>query len=72
LNYYINETFKKWKAMYLQVLENKRGFNEAASLDFYTTFVQECNDFARELFLDPALCENPCLVLPQLTRENYN
>lgn len=73
INYYINETYKKWKNMYMQVISNKEAFNNSSpASEFYTAFVQESNDFAREIFLDATQCDNPCFALPQLTRENYN
>lgn len=58
--------------MYLEAIKNKKAFIAAHDNDFYTAFVQPAKDFAREIFLDPTLCENPCFALPQLTRENYN
>jgi hypothetical protein len=55
----------------MMALENKKEFIKASSSDFYTAFLQQPEDYAKEFFLDPSQCENPCFVLPQLTRENF-
>ena len=57
--------------MYLGAIENKKEFVKLCSEDFYSSFVQEPEVYANEFFLDPSQCENPCFILPQLTRENF-
>ena len=39
INYYINETYKKWKDMYLEAINNKRAMVRAHDHDFYTAFL---------------------------------
>lgn len=61
---YISETYMKWKQMYIEALENKQAFVKAHEHDFYSAFVQHAEEFAKEIFLDPTHCENPCFALP--------
>jgi len=68
---YIEETYRKWRDLYMRALHNKQTFVKNTFNDFYSAFVQEPDEFAREIFLDPSLCENPCFALPKLTRENF-
>ena len=71
-NNYIVETYRKWRALYIRALNNKNMFVKGNQEEFYTAFMAESAEFAREMFLDPSNCENPCFVLPCLTRENFN
>ncbi|CDW75624.1 UNKNOWN [Stylonychia lemnae] len=68
---YIEETYRKWRDLYMRALNNKQNFVKITFNEFYSAFMQEPDEFAREIFLDPSLCENPCFALPQLTRENF-
>ena len=61
---YLTQTFITWKSIYLQVVLNKKGFIKTHENNFYTANLQKASDYAREIFLDPANCENPCFALP--------
>jgi len=61
---YIEETYTKWRGLYLEALINKQKFVKANKNEFYSSFVQEIEEYSREIFLDPSLCENPCFALP--------
>lgn len=50
----------------MKVLENKLSFIESVNADFYSIFIQYPEDFAKEMFQDPSLSENPSFTLPQL------
>ena len=51
---YISDTYTKWKGMFLKAKCLKERFVRDHKGEFYTAFIQEANDFAREIFLDPA------------------
>lgn len=61
---YIQETYKKWKDMYIEANRNRITFVNSHEQEFYTTFVSHAEDYAKEIFLDPTQCENPTLALP--------
>lgn len=51
--------------MYLEAIDNKKHFERAADQqNFYSAFIKPAQEYAREIFLDPSLCENPCFALP--------
>jgi len=50
---------------------NEKEFVSKAGSGFYSTFVQEAAEFAKEIFEDPTTSGNPFVGLPTLTRETY-
>ena len=53
-NYYIEETYLKWRGLYIKALSNKQKFLQVSKDEFYSAFVQNPEDYAREIFLDPS------------------
>ncbi len=72
IDYTALETLEnQWRKLFINALKTKNAFEGLHKDTFFSLLVSEASDFTKDIFLDPIQQENPCFVLPQLTRETY-
>ena len=62
---------QQWKKLFRAAIQTKQAFEACHRESFFSLLVAEASDFTKDIFLDPVQQENPCFVLPQLTRETF-
>jgi hypothetical protein len=67
----IDLTYSDMKKAYSSLIAYKHWYKKQFAPEFSNHFNMEIKCFVRELFLDPAECENASYLLPQLGRDSF-